>query len=153
LAPVLGKTKWKTIVFQGYRFSSATTRNTIFLFHSGDNSETGPCHNLHESSHHEIIRGAFTAPNVFRHHQEPRARYCPSIEDKIVRFADKVRHQIFLGPEGLETVESPKRAFYKSTTDVQVAMVHSIEGGRSRVMRPNYTIEYDYVEPTQLYPR
>jgi tRNA uridine 5-carboxymethylaminomethyl modification enzyme len=81
-------------------------------------------------------------------------RYCPSIEDKIVRFADKPRHQIFLEPEGRDTVEVyPNGLSTSLPLDVQLAMVHSIEGlEQAEIMRPGYAIEYDYVEPTQLYP-
>jgi tRNA uridine 5-carboxymethylaminomethyl modification enzyme len=81
-------------------------------------------------------------------------RYCPSIEDKIVRFADKERHQIFLEPEGLDTVEVyPNGLSTSLPLDVQIDMVHSINGlEQAKIMRPGYAIEYDYAEPTQLYP-
>ena len=81
-------------------------------------------------------------------------RYCPSIEDKIVRFVDKDRHQIFLEPEGLDTVEVyPNGLSTSLPLDVQTEMVHSIEGlEQAEIMRPGYAIEYDYVDPTQLYP-
>jgi len=81
-------------------------------------------------------------------------RYCPSIEDKIHRFADKERHQIFLEPEGLDTVEVyPNGLSTSLPLDVQIEMVHSIHGlEHAEVMRPGYAIEYDYFEPTQLYP-
>jgi tRNA uridine 5-carboxymethylaminomethyl modification enzyme len=81
-------------------------------------------------------------------------RYCPSIEDKIHRFADKSRHQIFLEPEGLDTVEVyPNGLSTSLPLDVQADMVHSIEClEHAEIMRPGYAIEYDYVEPTQLYP-
>ncbi len=81
-------------------------------------------------------------------------RYCPSIEDKIVRFADKERHQIFLEPEGYDTVEVyPNGLSTSLPLDIQVEMVRSIEGlENAEIMRSGYAIEYDYVEPTQLYP-
>jgi len=81
-------------------------------------------------------------------------RYCPSIEDKIHRFADKSRHQIFLEPEGLDTVEVyPNGLSTSLPLDVQLEMVHSIEGlEHAEIMRPGYAIEYDYFEPTQLNP-
>jgi tRNA uridine 5-carboxymethylaminomethyl modification enzyme len=80
-------------------------------------------------------------------------RYCPSIEDKVMRFADKPRHQIFLEPEGLDTVEVyPNGLSTSLPLDVQLAMVRSIEGlEKAEIMRPGYAIEYDYIEPTQLY--
>jgi tRNA uridine 5-carboxymethylaminomethyl modification enzyme len=81
-------------------------------------------------------------------------RYCPSIEDKIVRFADKERHQIFLEPEGLDTIEVyPNGLSTSLPLDIQMRMVHSINGlENAEIMRPGYAIEYDYFEPTQLYP-
>jgi tRNA uridine 5-carboxymethylaminomethyl modification enzyme len=81
-------------------------------------------------------------------------RYCPSIEDKIVRFADKERHQIFLEPEGIETDEIYVNGFSTSLPfDVQVAMVRTIIGcEKAEIIRPAYAIEYDFCFPTQLHP-
>jgi tRNA uridine 5-carboxymethylaminomethyl modification enzyme len=82
------------------------------------------------------------------------ARYCPSIEDKIVRFAEKERHQIFLEPEGLDTTEIyPNGLATSLPIDVQVRMVQSIPGlENAEIIRPGYAIEYDYVNPLQLKP-
>lgn len=82
------------------------------------------------------------------------ARYCPSIEDKIVRFADKPRHQLFLEPEGLNTEEVYVQGLSTSLPeDVQVDMLHSIAGlEKAEMMRTGYAIEYDVVEPHQLRP-
>lgn len=82
------------------------------------------------------------------------ARYCPSIEDKIVRFADKPRHQLFLEPEGLNTEEVYVQGLSTSLPeDVQVNMLHSIAGlEKVEMMRTGYAIEYDVVEPHQLRP-
>jgi tRNA uridine 5-carboxymethylaminomethyl modification enzyme len=79
-------------------------------------------------------------------------RYCPSIEDKMVRFADKERHQIFLEPEGLQTEEYYVNGISSSLPfDVQLAMIHSIEGlEKAEIMRPAYAIEYDYVKSGHL---
>lgn len=79
-------------------------------------------------------------------------RYCPSIEDKVVRFADKERHQIFLEPEGYDTDEYYVQGFSTSMPeDVQREMIRTIIGlERAELMRPGYAIEYDYVEPTGL---
>ena len=81
-------------------------------------------------------------------------RYCPSIEDKVVKFADKDRHQIFLEPEGLETHEVYLNGMSTSMPAyLQEAMVHAVAGlERARIVRPAYAIEYDFVDPTELKP-
>jgi tRNA uridine 5-carboxymethylaminomethyl modification enzyme len=81
-------------------------------------------------------------------------RYCPSIEDKIVKFPDKPHHQLFLEPEGLDTYEIYINGMSTSMPiDVQAAMVHSIPGlEHADMIRPGYAIEYDFVQPTELYP-
>ncbi len=81
-------------------------------------------------------------------------RYCPSIEDKIVRFADKERHQLFLEPEGLNTEEIYVNGISSSLPfDVQLKMLHTVAGlEKAEVMRPAYAIEYDYVKSGQLHP-
>lgn len=80
------------------------------------------------------------------------ARYCPSIEDKVVRFAERERHQVFLEPEGLETKEYYANGIPTSLPyDVQVKFVRTIHGlEEAEIMRPGYAIEYDFVFPTQL---
>lgn len=85
--------------------------------------------------------------------QSKGPRYCPSIEDKMVRFADKERHQIFLEPEGLHTDEIYVNGISSSLPfDVQLDMIHSIPGlEKAHIMRPAYAIEYDYVESGQIY--
>ena len=81
-------------------------------------------------------------------------RYCPSIEDKIVKFPDKPQHQLFLEPEGMDTYEIYVNGMSTSMPiDVQMAMVKSIPGlERAEMIRPGYAIEYDMVQPTELYP-
>ena len=82
------------------------------------------------------------------------ARYCPSIEDKIFRFPDKPRHQIFLEPMGLGTTEIyPNGVSTSLPVDVQLKMLRSIEGlEQVEIVRPGYAIEYDYVDPVQIQP-
>ena len=79
-------------------------------------------------------------------------RYCPSIEDKVIRFSGKPRHQVFLEPEGLETKEYYANGISTSLPyDVQVKLVRTIPGlETAEIMRPGYAIEYDFVYPTQL---
>ena len=81
-------------------------------------------------------------------------RYCPSVEDKVVRFPDRERHQVILEPDGLDTEEVYANGISTSLpVDVQEALVHSIPGlERAEIMRPGYAIEYDFVPPTQLAP-
>jgi tRNA uridine 5-carboxymethylaminomethyl modification enzyme len=115
-----------------------------------------PCHITYTNSRtHDIIRSAIHRSPIYSGVIQSRGpRYCPSIEDKIHRFADKSRHQIFLEPEGLDTVEIyPNGLSTSLPLDVQIDVVRSIKGlERAEIMRPGYAIEYDYFEPTQLYP-
>ncbi len=115
-----------------------------------------PCHITYTNPRtHDIIRAAIHRSPMYSGVIKSRGpRYCPSIEDKVVRFAEKQRHQIFLEPEGHDTVEVyPNGISTSLPLDVQVDMVHSIEGlEEAEIMRPGYAIEYDYVEPIQLKP-
>jgi len=81
-------------------------------------------------------------------------RYCPSIEDKVVRFADKKRHQIFLEPEGRNTMEIyPNGVPTSLSLDIQIRMLRSIEGLEEvEIIRPGYAVEYDFIDPTELKP-
>ena len=81
-------------------------------------------------------------------------RYCPSIEDKFVRFADKPRHLLFLEPEGRNTNEYYINGLSTSLPfDVQLQLVHSIPGLEEAVLlRPAYAVEYDFAPPTQMFP-
>jgi len=102
---------------------------------------------------HEIILGNLDRSPLYAGRiKGVGARYCPSIEDKVVRFSDKDRHQVFLEPEGLETTEYYANGIPTSLPyDVQVQLVRSIAGlEHAEIMRPAYAIEYDFVYPTQL---
>ena len=114
------------------------------------------CHITYTTAEtHEIVRQGLPHSAMFFGHITSRGpRYCPSIEDKIVRFSEKPRHQIFLEPEGLDTVEVyPNGLSTSLPLDIQVRMVRSIPGlERAEVMRPGYAIEYDYIDPLQLSP-
>ncbi|MFT3807848.1 tRNA uridine-5-carboxymethylaminomethyl(34) synthesis enzyme MnmG [Arenimonas sp.] len=102
---------------------------------------------------HEIIRGGLDRSPMYSGVIEGVGpRYCPSIEDKVVRFADKLSHQIFIEPEGLDTFEIYPNGISTSLPfDVQIELVHSIRGfERAHITRPGYAIEYDYFDPRGL---
>jgi tRNA uridine 5-carboxymethylaminomethyl modification enzyme len=104
---------------------------------------------------HEIIRTGFDRSPMFTGViKGTGARYCPSIEDKIARFPEKDRHQIFVEPEGLTSHEVYPNGIPTSLPlDIQKALVASIPGlEKAQIIRPGYAIEYDYVPPTQLKP-
>ncbi len=115
-----------------------------------------PCHITHTNARtHEIIREAIDRSPLYNGQIESTGpRYCPSVEDKIVRFADKTSHQIFIEPEGLETREVYPNGISTSLPfDVQLALVRSIEGfERAHITRPGYAIEYDYFDPRGVQP-
>ncbi len=114
-----------------------------------------PCHIAYTNERtHEIIRaGLDRSPLYSGIIQGVGPRYCPSIEDKVVRFPEKVRHQTFLEPEGKDTVEIyPSGLSTSLPIDIQFNLYRSIEGlERVEIMRPAYAIEYDYVDPIQLH--
>jgi tRNA uridine 5-carboxymethylaminomethyl modification enzyme len=104
---------------------------------------------------HNIIRGSLDRSPLFTGTIEATgARYCPSIEDKVVRFAEKDRHQIFLEPEGYDTIEYyPNGLATSLPLDTQISMLRTIPGLENvEIMRPGYAIEYDYFNPIQLHP-
>jgi tRNA uridine 5-carboxymethylaminomethyl modification enzyme len=113
-----------------------------------------PCWITHTNLRtHEIIRGGLDRSPMFTGVIEGVGpRYCPSIEDKVTRFADRASHQIFLEPEGLETHEIYPNGISTSLPfDVQLAMVRSIAGlERAHLVRPGYAIEYDFFDPRAL---
>jgi tRNA uridine 5-carboxymethylaminomethyl modification enzyme len=113
-----------------------------------------PCHITYTSINtHDILREGFDRSPMFNGAiKSTGPRYCPSIEDKINRFADKDRHQIFVEPEGWQTVEVYVNGFSTSLPeDIQLKALHSIQGfEHAKMFRPGYAIEYDYFPPTQL---
>jgi tRNA uridine 5-carboxymethylaminomethyl modification enzyme len=112
------------------------------------------CHITHTSPEvHELLRNGFDRSPMFNGNiQSSGPRYCPSIEDKINRFADKSRHQIFVEPEGWDTVEVYVNGFSTSLPeDIQYQALRSVSGFENvKFFRPGYAIEYDYFPPTQL---
>ncbi|MCX7693956.1 tRNA uridine-5-carboxymethylaminomethyl(34) synthesis enzyme MnmG [Tepidimonas taiwanensis] len=113
-----------------------------------------PCWVTHTNARtHEIIRSGFDRSPMFTGKIEGVGpRYCPSVEDKINRFADKDSHQIFLEPEGLDTHEVYPNGISTSLPfDIQYALVRSIAGlENAHILRPGYAIEYDYFDPRAL---
>jgi tRNA uridine 5-carboxymethylaminomethyl modification enzyme len=114
-----------------------------------------PCHIAYTNPRsHEIIRSGLDRSPLYSGIIEGIGpRYCPSIEDKVVRFPDKDRHQTFIEPEGLETVEVyPSGMSTSLPIDIQIPFYRSMDGlERVEIMRPAYAIEYDYVDPIQLH--
>ena len=115
-----------------------------------------PCYITHTNVRtHEIIAANLHQSAMYGGHiQSVGPRYCPSIEDKVVRFADKSAHQIFLEPEGLDTHEVYPNGISTSLPfTVQVELVRSMRGLENAVLlRPGYAIEYDYLDPRDLHP-
>ena len=129
---------------------SVLTDETFF-----DGLSQVPCHVVYTNAEtHRVIRENITRSAMYSgqiHGTGPR--YCPSIEDKLVRFADKERHQLFVEPVGVDTQEMYIQGFSTSLpVDVQRAMLHSLQGfEHAEIMRYAYAIEYDCIDPTQLY--
>jgi tRNA uridine 5-carboxymethylaminomethyl modification enzyme len=115
-----------------------------------------PCHLTFTNARtHDVIRANIGRSPMYSGTIQSRGpRYCPSVEDKVMRFADKERHQIFLEPEGRDTVEVyPNGLSTSLPLDVQIGMVRSIAGlEHAEIMRHGYAIEYDFSDPMQLQP-
>lgn len=124
--------------------SSAVVQHQVSCFITGTNERT----------HEEIRKGLDRSPLYSGVIEGVGPRYCPSIEDKVVRFPEKTCHQVFLEPEGLKTAEIyPNGVPTSLPADVQLAFLRTIPGLQQvEIMRPGYAIEYDYVNPVQLKP-
>ena len=127
-----------------------------FLGHASQHPRQVPCWITHTNARtHEIIKNGFDRSPMFTGAiAGVGPRYCPSIEDKVNRFADKEAHQIFLEPEGLTTHEFYPNGISTSLPfDVQIAAVQSMPGlQHAHILRPGYAIEYDYFDPRELWP-
>jgi len=114
------------------------------------------CHLLHTTDEiHRLVRSHIKDSPLYNGQIKGIGpRYCPSLEDKVMRFPDRERHQIFLEPEGLDVDETYVNGFSMSLPrDVQFDLVHAIPGLEDAVMiRPGYAVEYDFVQPTELHP-
>ena len=135
----------------------AAEENDIFTLNPrGFHMEQLPCWITYTTPEtHEIIRRNLDKSALYSGRIEGTGpRYCPSIEDKIVKFADKAAHQVFLEPEGRHTEEFYVNGLSTSLPyDVQVEFIRSIPGmENAELMRPGYAVEYDYFPPTQLRP-
>lgn len=145
----------RTIDWSGLEVQDGDDDPTLFSFMSRSISARQiPCHLTRTTEHtHEIIRRNLSRSAMFGGAIEgPGPRYCPSIEDKITRFADKPSHQIFLEPEGLEdTAVYPNGISTSLPAVVQQEYVSTIPGlERARILQHGYAIEYDYVDPRAL---
>ena len=122
----------------------------------GDHPRQVPCHITATNERtHEIIRaGTDRSPMYTGVIEGVGPRYCPSVEDKVVRFADRASHQVFVEPEGLDTHEVYPNGISTSLPyDVQVEFVRTIRGfEQARITRPGYAIEYDFFDPRELAP-
>jgi len=127
-----------------------------YLSSVDDHPRQVSCYITHtnEQTHEIITNGLDRSPLYSGEIEGVGPRYCPSIEDKVVRFADKLSHQIFIEPEGLGTLELYPNGISTSLPyDVQLDLVHSIKGFEAaHITRPGYAIEYDYFEPRELKP-
>tara|TARA_Y100001960_G_scaffold323488_1_gene402000 strand:- start:744 stop:2504 length:1761 start_codon:yes stop_codon:yes gene_type:complete len=140
----------------GVQFGDKPVPVFSFIGNVNEHPKQIPCHITYTNElTHEIIRDSLEQSPMFNGDIESNGpRYCPSIEDKVVRFADKNSHQIFIEPEGLNTGEIYPNGISTSLPyDVQLKLVRSIKGfENAHITRPGYAIEYDFFDPRDLYP-
>ncbi len=148
----------KTVDFTGLQEQPGDNPRPVFSFGGSpdDHPQQVCCWITHTSERtHDIIRAALHRSPMYSGEIEGIGpRYCPSIEDKVVRFAERQSHQIFIEPEGLHTHELYPNGISTSLPfDVQLELVHSIKGFENAfITRPGYAIEYDYFDPRELHP-
>ncbi len=148
----------RTIDYSGLEEQPGDSPTPVFSFMGSGNQHPRQvsCWITHTVERtHEIIRGGLDRSPLYTGEIEGVGpRYCPSIEDKVVRFADKSSHQIFIEPEGLDTYEVYPNGISTSLPfDVQLELVRSIRGfENAHITRPGYAIEYDYFDPRGLKP-
>jgi len=147
----------RTINFEGLIEQQGDEGYYKFSFMPGNNKQLKQrsCYITYtnETVHEKLREGLADSPLYDGTITSVGPRYCPSIETKIVTFADKNRHQLFLEPEGEDTVEYYLNGFSSSLSlDVQIESLKKIPGlENAKIFRPGYAIEYDYFDPTQLY--
>jgi tRNA uridine 5-carboxymethylaminomethyl modification enzyme len=147
----------RTIDYQGLEVQPGDDPPQPFSFWSDGVVQPQVCCHLtytNERTHEAIRAGLDRSPLYSGVIHGTGARYCPSVEDKIVRFPDKLRHQVFLEPEGLGTTEVyPNGISTSLPLDVQIAMAKTIPGlEKAEIVRPGYAIDYDYADPRQIKP-
>jgi len=146
----------RTLDYSKMQIQPGDTPLPVFSFmgHVEDHPEQIPCHITHTNeSTHDFIRGGLKDSPMFTGNIEGVGpRYCPSIEDKVVRFSERGSHQIFIEPEGLSTNEVyPNGVSTSLPFEVQLDFIHSINGlENAHILRPGYAIEYDYFDPRGL---
>ncbi len=148
----------RTVNFEGLSIQHSDQPLPVFSFMGKASSHPRqiPCHITHtnEKTHDIIRRNLHLSPMYAGVIEGIGPRYCPSIEDKVVRFAEKTQHQIFIEPEGLDTHELYPNGISTSLPfDVQIQIVQSMQGfENAHIIRPGYAIEYDYFDPRDLKP-
>jgi tRNA uridine 5-carboxymethylaminomethyl modification enzyme len=148
----------KTVNFEGLAKQESDQPLPVFSFmgRREQHSQQIPCYITHtnEKTHDIIRKNLHLSPMYAGIIEGVGPRYCPSIEDKVVRFADKNQHQIFVEPEGLTTTELYPNGISTSLPfEVQIQIVRSMKGfEQAHIIRPGYAIEYDYFDPRDLKP-